>query len=209
MYVAIKMAVTRAPKESKLKKVNNTLRDIIAVGTSLAVVASGAAIGYNYYDTHYGPTFQANIKKAAKKVEADKYFEENAVNLKPTQLEYDVGKKVNREKIRNRYESNQIDINAYRAPATTSVEISRPEFIPGHFELEIKDALRLSGPKHSYDFKQSLPVEPLRHGPSNYRVPEIEMGKYYSNLMTASMLPNTGKRPGEYMVSGRYSRQRG
>ena len=57
MYAAIKMVVARKPEPPKnyIKETNNTLRDIIAVGTSLAVLGSAAISAHDYYQKHYSP----------------------------------------------------------------------------------------------------------------------------------------------------------
>ena len=57
MYAAIKMAVARKPEPPKnyIKEANNTLRDIIAVGTSLAVLGGAAITAHEYYQKHYAP----------------------------------------------------------------------------------------------------------------------------------------------------------
>ena len=43
------------PPKNYVKEANNTLRDIIAVGTSLAVLGGAAISAHDYYQKHYAP----------------------------------------------------------------------------------------------------------------------------------------------------------
>jgi hypothetical protein len=62
MYAAIKMVIARKPEPPKnyIKEANNTLRDIIAIGTSLAVLGGAAITAHDYYQKHYSPGTAGN-----------------------------------------------------------------------------------------------------------------------------------------------------
>ena len=202
MYAAIKMVIARKPEPPKnyIKEANNTLRDIIAVGTSLAVLGGAAISAHDYYQKHYAPgTAGSNYGKRVPIKNADY---QTVTKTKSSQL--------------SGLPQNEI---FEFTPFDSMIEASNSAIYEYEFT---RDSMRIdpvySGPENRpappnppYMRDTSEPVLPISsaiqfhmgHQNSNFSMQQredIDRNRPLTNLVGT-------KRPGPPLVSGRVSKQ--
>ena len=201
------MAVGRPdPPTNYVKEANNTLRDIIAIGGSLAVIGGAAAGAYKYYQTNYATGTQGSNYGKQVPINRDNYKTVTQLSTLPHHEEFsftpfdsmieasnnsmiEASNKAMKEYEFNR-DFGHID-PVYEGPEPRPVPpipaFVRPTYEPAGYTLPLKDRLEL----HTGfpDSKYSMYDRRM----ADKRVPLT--------------FPLSTKRPGEYMVSDRVSRQ--